>query len=89
MRTVWKYQLPVDDTSVFTMPSGARVLPYIESYLGHAVLTIWVEVDTDQPPAHRMLAVHGTGHPIHEDEEYIGTVRDGQFMWHIYDGGEV
>lgn len=90
MRTIYKYEIPVTDTLVLQMPEGARPLPYLEvAGVGRLrLLTFWAEVDTDQPQVGRVLHVEGTGHPVADGATFIGTARDGVFMWHLYDGGQ-
>lgn len=90
MRAVWKYQIPVVDDQELDMPKGAVILPYLECEgLGALrIITFWAEVWTDAPKVTRFLAIRGTGHPIEGGEEHMGTVRDGAFMWHLYDAGE-
>ena len=37
----------------------------------------------------RAIHIVGTGNPTDiTDEPFIGMVQMGQFMWHVFDGGE-
>lgn len=91
MKTIYKYQVPVDDQP---HPVPGTVV-HVEAD-GHYALTVWAEVtptkigdpsDVDQV---RLYRVHGTGHPIPDTEEHRGTVIAGVFVWHLYElvGGE-
>lgn len=94
MKTVYKYTVPVIGSAEIEVPHSAVFLPYtemvpgIESDYDHA-LWVWAEVETPRssgPQRARTfrLCVHGTGHPIGDQEQYIGTARDGVFVWHAY-----
>lgn len=33
---------------------------------------------------HCVINTHGTGHPINNNETWIGSVIQGPFVWHYY-----
>ena len=46
---------------------------------------LWAMVDTDQLQAPNIIHVVGTGQPMPSGVlEYIGTVQDGSFVWHVF-----
>ena len=66
-----------------SMPVGAGV---IAAQMQHRALCLWAEVDPEKPMERRPFMVIGTGHtPVPEYGVYIGTVQDGNFVWHVYD----
>jgi hypothetical protein len=70
------------------MPRGA---PVLTAQLQREVLTIWALCDFDAPKEDRTFVVYGTGETIQEPPgDYIGTVQDGSFVWHVFEekGGE-
>jgi hypothetical protein len=42
-------------------------------------------VDTESEMEEMRLQVFGTGHEIPDDWEHVGTVQDGEFVWHIFE----
>jgi hypothetical protein len=88
-RTIWKYIFAVTDEVTIDMPQGARLLPSpaMNPREVHKV-DIWAEVDPAAPVVTRRLSVRGTGHPLGNPGTWIGTIRDGVFVWHVYDAGE-
>lgn len=85
MRTIHKYPLYVTDMQVVMMPVGARILSVANQ---RDMLTLWAEVNTEAPPAGRVIHVVGTGNPlvVASNADFIGTVEMGQFIWHVYAG---
>ena len=90
MRTIYKYEIPVDGNLV-SMPIDSQILSV--GAQGESIV-LWVEVDTERPECHRYFEVFGTGHAIpdnrmHSDmgvsRKFIGTVFMGPFVWHVYE----
>jgi len=85
MRTIWKYSLPeiIDlGSAMVEMPRGARVV-HIGMQSGH--VTLWAIVDTGaDEDVSRSFTCYGTGQQIGRGD-YIGTVRDGPYIWHIFE----
>lgn len=89
MKEIWKYTLPRSGLSDLRMPADAKVLSV---GMQNDVITIWVLVDPFNERIDRHIVVKGTGHPIDETVEnsnFIGTIFDGPFVWHVFDLGEV
>ncbi len=87
-RTIWKYELPVDDRADITMPSGASVLcVQTQNPAPH----IWAIVSPANPPEVRRFRTFGTGHPIFGSEDsklaYVGTYQlsGGQLVFHVFE----
>jgi hypothetical protein len=95
VRTVHKFELETVDLQVIETHKKAKLL-YVATQRGKPCL--WAQVDTDQPMARRMVATHGTGHPIVPHNtldglilpKYVGTYQlmEGALILHVFDHGE-
>jgi len=84
-RVIYKYEIPSEDVGI-VMPKGGEVL-HVGEQGGrpHA----WVLVDPqDAPLVSRKLTIVGTSQLV-PDAPYVGTFFNGQFVWHVFDEGEV
>lgn len=83
MRTIHKHTLGLRaEPQRLKMPAGAKCLTF---QMQHGVITGWFEVDDEIPNRDHWFKVVGTGHDVtYDDSEYIATVQDGAFVWHIY-----
>lgn len=79
MRAVWKFDL--EDGPVLRLPVGATVLT-AQSQAGR--LCLWAVVDPEAAREDRKVHVIGTGQPVPEDVQYVGTVQEGPFVWHVF-----
>ena len=88
-KTIWKYELAIEDWVRVTIPDGARFLK-VGGQGGK--LCLWVLVDLEKPPRAYYFRIFGTGHDIPDGiGEYIGTAQIGSFVWHLFEerkGGE-
>ena len=95
MRTIWKYELTgwADGPVELRVPEGARFLHFdrqgwqTTSSGSVAALCAWFEVESDPARLTQFFSVQvfGTGAPLsREARQYLGTVQDGQFVWHLY-----
>lgn len=88
MRTIWKFPLGRHEIQGIGFPIGSKILSAGLDPKGD--LCIWVEVDPDEKEKSGCaIFIQGTGNPMHDDLEsgkgqFIDTVREGDFMWHIY-----
>lgn len=88
MRSIWKYSVPITDETIVMTPPGARFLGFVEVYLETRILWLWAEVVAGaRPTEQHLIYVVGTGNPLPEPASWLGSVRDGSFIWHVYDGG--
>jgi hypothetical protein len=87
---VFKYRLPVDDGPIpLALPIGAEVL-HAEMALDDGVtyshtIEMWALVDQTASTEQRAFIVRGTGHPVPGDVTYVATMRDGRFVWHLFE----
>ena len=82
MKRIYKYEL--EDGRGVEMPIGAKVLT-IQTQNG--LPYIWALVDIDAECDFRYFTIVGTGHdfPNADDFNYINTIQDGPFVWHIFE----
>jgi hypothetical protein len=48
-------------------------------------ITLWAIAGEMLPVCTRRFRVLGTGHVIRGDMNYVGTVQDRQFVWHVFE----
>lgn len=84
MRTVWKFPLEVTDRQTIPMPEGAVIRHVAQDWMDD--ISAWVEVESDSsmPTVDVNIVITGTGHPIPEDGEFVGTVLAAPFVWHVW-----
>jgi hypothetical protein len=84
---IWKFELEIADIQRIDMPEGAKILSI---QLQNGRLCLWALVARFASPEIREIEIIGTGNPIMPLEdglkrEFIGTVQQGQFVWHIFE----
>lgn len=82
---IYKYQLEISDHQ-FIKAQGFRPL-----YVGmqNGVLCLWGMVDLKEDEIELPVCVIGTGHPMPvglRNKDYVGSVIDGSFVWHVFMG---
>ena len=85
MLTIWKFEFEVADEATVEMPVGAEILS-VGMQVQHTIC-IWAKVDDKEKSQKRVFYARGTGHSIGwmpVGAEFIGTVIDGEFVWHIF-----
>lgn len=83
MKTIWKYQIPIERRPTLELPEGAEIL-HVGVVREEAFL--WAMVDDEQPRKERFpLAVVGTGGAPPEGE-FLGTIQmmEGDLILHIF-----
>lgn len=81
MNTVFKYELQTTDMQVITMPQGSRPLHVA---LQNGIPHLWVLVNPENPPEAMTICVHGTGHAVRPQSEYVGTYEIGPLVFHVF-----
>lgn len=88
MNTIYKYAFPVKDRVIITTHELVKILKFgKQAHQADGMLTMWALVNPDLPQAsHVELLVYGTGHdiPDNADIEFIDTIQDGTFVWHLF-----
>lgn len=83
MKTIWKFPLRLAGVQTINMPDCAKVRHVaVQHILGPQ---LWAEVDPTAKTEPRNFAIHGTGQPIADNEQYVGTFHQGEFVWHVYE----
>lgn len=84
MSAVWKFTMRFADGEqlVRTMPFGA--IPVRFGMQG-GVPTLWCLVNERNSAQDRRFVIVGTGHPVPNGCEYIGTCDDGPLVWHAFE----
>lgn len=88
MRTIWKQELQADSKKndvhlcKFIAPAGARP---VSVGLQHGKVCLWYECDPTRPTCETQVLCVGTGFgAVPEGTRFIGSVVDGEFVWHFY-----
>lgn len=91
MEVIYKYQFTISEQFEISMPRDAKILSVeiqpAPNDFGPGIPCLWAIVDKTKPLEHRFFNVVPTDRelakiPVHA---YIGTIRDGEFVWHIFD----
>ncbi|MBU2060058.1 MAG: hypothetical protein KKB38_20300 [Gammaproteobacteria bacterium] len=85
MRTIWKYQIPIQDYFELELPKDAEILTVQMQY---GIPCLWALVDPTAQQEFRLFRLSGTGHPVETlNLDYIGTVQqaEGQLIWHVFE----
>lgn len=95
MKTIFKYVTQFNSNTdgtvhraEFEAPANARPISAAVQAGKHV---LWVEVSPTQPLKKQFVYVIGTGQalpPITTPIRFLGTVIDGEHVWHIYAPGD-
>ena len=83
-RVIYKYSLGQDFSKTFELPGSYRVLSF---QIQNGEFVVWVEIDLKHTKLYEVnFSVVGTGQGFNlsDKEFYLGTVQDGEFVWHAY-----
>jgi hypothetical protein len=83
MKTIWKFQIPIQDEFELYLPYIHRVLL---TALQDEKPMMWVEVDTSSSKNIPFkFFVEGTGHEIEPSTVHVGSWIQPPFVWHLYE----
>lgn len=85
VKAIFKFPLPYEIGTVITilMPPGAVPLHFA---LQNGIKTMWAAVDFEETlQVERRFAIVGTGVPLPFDYKYVGTLQEGEFVWHLFE----
>lgn len=84
MKVIYKYPLAITDVQSIEMPVRSEIL-CVQMQLDKPC--IWAKVETDEPSDVKTIRIYGTGHPIDEDGQYIGTfqLQSEGLVFHVFD----
>lgn len=84
-RSVWKYEIPVDDQWHPVPTPLPAVVVNVDSKGALGTVAVWAEVTTNSgETSKRRMRAFGTGQPIPKGAVYVGTALAGPLVWHIY-----
>lgn len=78
---VFKYPFDVNDDVIIEMPEKAQVL---KVDVQQGVPTLWALVDPEASVIPHHFYMRGTGHPVPDDVEHVGSFCHGPFVWHLF-----
>lgn len=82
MKTIHKYQFR-DDNLTLHLPVGAK---FLHLALQHNIPCLWFLVDTEKELELRAFVKIGTGWEAKvEAENYLGTVLETPYVWHVFE----
>ena len=84
MKTIWKFDTVVADEVEIVMPEGAEII-HVAPWMTPAFLQLWAVVDPEAPRVGRRLSIRGTGHPLGEVGDHLGTVQSQGLVWHLFE----
>ena len=83
MKTIFKYSFNAGTRLEVDMPTGSTVVHVGEQ---NDDVTIWAQVESDNPKESRVFNIVGTGRIIPTGlTRYLGTVLIGPYVWHVYE----
>jgi hypothetical protein len=76
------YKFPLDADNMAGVPIGAE---FISVAMQNGCIAVWAIVDPLAETELHQFQVYGTGHELRSKrEDFIGTVFDGPFVWHVF-----
>lgn len=81
---VHKYRLPFHENLDDKVKIPVRVGWLLHLGMQHGEIHIWAAVDPSQPEVPARFRLVGTGSPIDPDWHHLGTVMDGEYVWHVF-----
>lgn len=79
---VFKYPLILVKNQKLRLPKGAKVL---SAQLQKETIFLWAEIDPGNPVEERTFSVICTGVAFDDKLEFIDTVQQSPYVWHIYE----
>lgn len=81
--TIWKFPLNITDVQQITVPGGSE---FLSVQVQRGIPCIWALVDSTQPKRQVEIRIYGTGHPIDQIGQFIGTfqVQGGALVFHVF-----
>ncbi len=82
MRAIWKFTLKVAGRQGVSVPRDAVPL---SAQMQDDTLCVWCLVDPKAKSETVTVAIVGTGHAFDPTGwEFVGTVQQGAFVWHVF-----
>lgn len=85
-KRIFKYALSIADQVVLWIPKNHKLLSTGQD--PYSMLCVWAEIDENETVSeYRRFRIIGTGNPMPPDMDqfqFVGSVLQDVFMWHIY-----
>ena len=81
MQKIHKYPITAI-TATLMLPADATVI-HVDVQRPAMPIFLWVMLDTAAPTVKRRFVTVGTGQEIPDGVSHVGTVLDGDFVWHV------
>lgn len=82
-KKIWKVKIPDQTCCEREFPVGARI---VYAHIQQGEFTFWYEFNTQETKTKlRKFSVFGTGDEIPGSAEYVTTVFDAHWIWHLYE----
>jgi len=76
------YKFPLDQDYMAEVPIGAQ---FLSVAMQNGRVTVWAIIDPLAETELHQFQVYGTGQELRSKrEDFIGTVFDGLFVWHVF-----
>ncbi len=85
MRTIWKYDLTSQMTTVEVPEGGVVIHVDVDNKTDRPC--VWIYVETEHKTVSRRFAIFGTGHAMPDNLQhgYMGSVQQGPYVWHVWE----
>jgi len=85
MRTIWKYSFIIScSPQQVGIPEDSE---YLHVEMQGSNLCLWALVEPSNKPIKHDFMVYGTGFPIEDGYEYVGTGLENGLVWHLFEIG--
>jgi len=83
MRTIFKYPLKLIDVQELQTHESTQVMSV---QMQEGVICLWAAVDPTLPKCKMFISIVGTGNAAPQTEQwnYVGTVQQEGFVWHVH-----
>ena len=78
---IYKYPLDLADQQTISMPEGAEMLSV---GLQRDRIVLWAMVNLEMANRDYIFRIVGTGNDVPENLQYLGTVQQSTYAWHIF-----
>lgn len=82
-RVIYKYPIKLEDEQVVSVPAGAT---WLSVHVQDGQICLWAAVNPEAKKEQVPVSIRGTGRPVGNlfSRDYLGTVQQGQFVWHVF-----
>ncbi len=84
MSVIYKYEIPWIDELELELAHLSSVVSFM---IQHGKPHMWIKTEPDDPLKNHMIKrrfkIVGTGHSIGLNDKPLGSVIDGEFVWHL------